>query len=60
MLNDFDRLQERIGELGNHHRKYTHFISRHKDLLTERLEEFGAIDEVHLGPGLPISIWRWA
>jgi hypothetical protein len=48
MLNDFDRLQKRIGELGNHHRKYTHFISLHKDLLTERLEESGAIDEVHL------------
>jgi len=52
MLNDFDRLQERIGELGNHHRKYTHFLSRHKDPLTERLEESGAIDEVHF--------WSWS
>ncbi len=52
MLNDFDRLKKRIGELGNHHRKYIHFISLHKDLLTERLEESGAIDEVHL--------WSWS
>jgi hypothetical protein len=52
MLNDFDRLQNRIKELGNHHRKFTRFISLHKDQLTERLEESGAIDEVHL--------WSWS
>ncbi|MBU1676156.1 hypothetical protein KKA85_10295 [bacterium] len=53
MLNDFDRLNARIGELGNHHRKYTHFISLHKDLLNERLEESGAIDEVHFWSAAP-------
>ncbi|MFH1843240.1 MAG: hypothetical protein ABIF77_08520 [bacterium] len=53
MLNDFNRLKERIDELGNHHRKYIHFISLHKDLLIERLEDSGFIDEVHFWSASP-------
>jgi len=53
MLSDFNRLKTRIGKLGNHHRKYTHFIAKYKDLLSERLEESGAIDEVHFWAAAP-------
>jgi len=53
MLKDLEHLIDRIGELGNHHRKYTHFITQHMDLLTERLEESGAIDEVHFRSAAP-------
>ncbi|MBC8426204.1 hypothetical protein H8E07_18980 [bacterium] len=53
MLKDLDQLIERSAELGNHHRKYTHFISRHMAQLSERLEESGAIDEVHFRSSAP-------
>jgi len=53
MLDDFAKLKERIEEFGNHHRKYLHLISTQQDLLVERLEESGAIDEVHLWSAAP-------
>ena len=53
MLNDFNRLEARVGELGNHHRKYTHFIAKQQNLLIERLEESGAIDEIHFWSSAP-------
>jgi len=53
MLKDLDQLIDRSAELGNHHRKYTHFISKHMAQLSERLEESGAIDEVHFRSAAP-------
>ncbi|MCP4591862.1 MAG: hypothetical protein GY842_14090, partial [bacterium] len=53
MLDDFSKLKARTQQLGNHHRKYIHFISAKKDLLIERLEESGTIDEVHFWSAAP-------
>ncbi len=53
MSNLFNRLQTRVDGLGNHHRKYTHFIARHMDALVERLEATGATDEVHFWASAP-------
>jgi signal-transduction protein with cAMP-binding, CBS, and nucleotidyltransferase domain len=53
VIDSFPRLKERAGELGNHHRKYLHHIATHKDLLIDRLEEMGKIEEVHFWTAAP-------
>lgn len=53
MLNDFERLETRLAGLGNHHRKYSHFIAKHVDRLVERLEASGTIDEIHFWAAAP-------
>ncbi|UCE17474.1 MAG: hypothetical protein JSV84_11315 [Gemmatimonadota bacterium] len=47
MFDPYTRLEARVGELGNHHRKYLKNISAHKDTLIDRLEACGKIDQVH-------------
>ena len=53
MPDHFKRLEERVRELGNHHRKYLRAAAAHLDPLVERLERAGAIDEVHLWSAAP-------
>jgi hypothetical protein len=53
MIDDFKGLKGRTQELGNHHRKYLHLIEAQHGLLTERLENSGRIDEVHLWSASP-------
>ena len=53
MLDDYSKLKARTLGLGNHHRKYLHYITTHKDRLIERLEQTGRIDEVHLWSAAP-------
>jgi len=48
MIDPLERLIERVSIFGNHHRKYLQTIEKHKDSLTERLEEVGKIAKVHL------------
>ena len=47
------RLEERVGELGNHHRKYLRNISANIDKIIDRLETCGQIDQVHLRSAAP-------
>ncbi|MFQ6093739.1 MAG: hypothetical protein ACE5OR_13880 [bacterium] len=53
MLDPFVRLQERVGELGNHHRKYLRTIAAYKDTLIDRLDACGKIDQVHFWSAAP-------
>lgn len=53
MPDQFRRLEERVRELGNHHRKYLRAAAAHLDPLIDRLERAGAIDEVHLWSAAP-------
>jgi len=53
VIDRFTKLKEQTQELGNHHRKYLHFISVHKDKLVEQLDAQGKIDQVHLWSAAP-------
>ncbi|MBN1349118.1 hypothetical protein JXJ21_06905 [candidate division KSB1 bacterium] len=48
MRSPYLQLKERISTFGNHHQKFLHIIESQKDLLINRLEEKGLIDQVHL------------
>ena len=48
MSTPFIRLQDRVLQLGNHHRKYLNFVNAKQDTLIDRLEEKGLIEQVHL------------
>ena len=53
MFDPYARLEERVGELGNHHRKYLKTVAAYKDALIDRLEACGKIDQVHLWSAAP-------
>jgi len=48
MREPLEILKQQARALGNHNQKYIHAISRHIGSLTEKLEEKGKIDQVHL------------
>lgn len=47
-MDQLTKLKERVGELGNHHRKFVTFIEQHIEDLQIRLEERGKLGAVHL------------
>ena len=53
MFDLYTRLEERVGELGNHHRKYLKNVTAYKDALMDRLETCGKIDQVHIRSAAP-------
>ena len=53
MFDLYTRLEERVGELGNHHRKYLKNVMAYKDALMDRLEACGKIDQVHIRSAAP-------
>ena len=53
MFDPYTRLEARVGELGNHHRKYIKNVTAHKDALIDRLEACGKIDQLHFRSAAP-------
>jgi len=47
----FNRLKERVSQLGNHHQKYIRTIDRYLDPMVASLENAGKIEEIHLWRG---------
>ncbi len=48
MLDPYDRLREKVRQLGNHHLKYLRSIDINRSRLVEKLEAKGINDQVHL------------
>ncbi|MBM3790341.1 MAG: hypothetical protein FJW35_08325, partial [Acidobacteria bacterium] len=48
MQHAYDRLSDRVSQLGNHHRKYLRSVNTSHDRMVRGLEARGQIDQVHL------------
>lgn len=49
----FNRLKERVSQLGNHHQKYIKTIEKYLDPMVSSLENAGKIEDVHIWRGSP-------
>lgn len=49
----FNRLKERVSQLGNHHQKYIKTIEKYLDPMVISLENAGKIEDVHIWRGSP-------
>ena len=47
----FNRLKERVSQLGNHHQKYIRTIEKYLDPMVISLEDAGKIEDIHLWRG---------
>ncbi len=47
----FNRLKERVSQLGNHHQKYIRTIERYLEPMVKSLEDAGKIEDVHIWRG---------
>jgi len=47
----FNRLKERVSQLGNHHQKYIRTIEKYLDPMVGSLEDAGKIEDIHLWRG---------
>lgn len=49
----FNRLKERVNQLGNHHQKYIRTIEKYLDPMVSSLEGAGKIEDIHIWRGSP-------
>jgi len=47
----FNRLKDRVSQLGNHHQKYIRTIERYLEPMVKSLEDAGKIEDVHIWRG---------
>ncbi len=47
----FNRLKDRVSQLGNHHQKYLRTIERYLEPMVKSLEDAGKIEDVHIWRG---------